>query len=160
MTVDGLRVEIFDGPRSSLQPLFEEADDSAAAIASYREEGRVLVAVADDEVVGHLQLTETDSPTVLEVKSTAVRESQRRQGIGRQLIDAAIALAREEDRTLLLVAAATADIDNLRFYQRRGFRMRRVERDAFTAAAGYSPEAEVDGIPLRDRIWLDLQVDG
>jgi GNAT superfamily N-acetyltransferase len=111
-------------------------------------------------VVGHLHLTETDSPTVLEVKNTAVRESQRRQGIGRQLIDAAIALAREEDRTLLLVAAATADIDNLRFYQRRGFRMRRVERDAFTAAAGYSPEAEVDGIPLRDRIWLDLQVDG
>jgi len=43
----------------------------------------------------------------------------------------------------------------LRFYQRSGFRMLRVERDAFTSTAGYPP-MKVDGIPLRDRVWLSL----
>ena len=29
--------------------------------------------------------------------------------------------------------------------------------DAFTPAAGY-PEIEIDGIPLRDRVWLTLSL--
>ncbi len=40
------------------------------------------------------------------------------------------------------VLVATSDgeiIGNLRFYQRQGFRMRSVERDAFTPATGYPP---------------------
>jgi GNAT superfamily N-acetyltransferase len=89
-----------------------------------------------------------------------VLESHRGRGIGRQLVEAAIVLAREEGRELVLVATATADIDNLRFYQRRGFRMRSIERDAFTEAEGYPASTEVGGIPLRDRVWLDLRVEG
>ncbi|MBL7618776.1 MULTISPECIES: hypothetical protein [unclassified Frankia] len=46
--------------------------------------------------------------------------------------------------------------DNLRFYQRRGFRFRAVERDAFTEATGYPAGIVIDGIELRDRVWLDL----
>jgi hypothetical protein len=57
------------------------------------------------------------------------------------------------------VATAAADIANLRFYQRLGFRMRSIERDAFTVARGYDPDAKVDGIKLRDRVWLDRSVD-
>jgi YycE-like protein len=37
-----------------------------------------------------------------------------------------------------------------------GFRLLRVERDAFTPEAGYPAEIEIDGIPLRDRVWLSL----
>jgi len=54
-----------------------------------------------------------------------------------------------------VVATAAADTGTLRFYQRLGFRMRSIERDAFTEAAGYAPDLSVDGIPLRDRVWLD-----
>jgi len=36
--------------------------------------------------------------------------------------------------------------------------MRAVERDAFTAATGYAPGLEIDGIALRDRVWLDRDV--
>jgi hypothetical protein len=36
--------------------------------------------------------------------------------------------------------------------------MRSVERDAFTEASGYPPGSQVDGIPLRDRVWLDIQL--
>jgi hypothetical protein len=34
-----------------------------------------------------------------------------------------------------------------------------VERDAFTPADGYPEGLEVDGIPLRDRVWLTLALD-
>jgi hypothetical protein len=54
-----------------------------------------------------------------------------------------------------VVATAAADLGNLRFYQRQGFRMRPIERDAFTAATGYPPGPCIDGIELRDRVWLD-----
>lgn len=30
-----------------------------------------------------------------------------------------------------------------------------IERDAFTPAAGYPPGTEIDGMPLRDRVWLE-----
>ena len=61
----------------------------------------------------------------------------------------------------LVVATAAADIGNLRFYQRCGFRFAAIDRDAFTAATGYPDPTDIDGIPLRDRIWLsqDLRSD-
>lgn len=74
-------------------------------------------------------------------------------------MEAAIELARRDGRSMLVVATATADTGNLRFYQRLGFRMRAVERDAFTPATGYEAGLLVDGIELRDRVWLDRKPD-
>lgn len=53
-------------------------------------------------------------------------------------------------------AAPLADVANLRFYKPLGFRLLRVERDAFTPSAGYPAAVTIDGIPLRDRVWLTL----
>jgi hypothetical protein len=53
------------------------------------------------------------------------------------LVQAAVNLVMAGAVTTILVATAAADIGNLRFYQRQGFRMRSVERDAFTPATGY-----------------------
>jgi hypothetical protein len=39
-----------------------------------------------------------------------------------------------------------------------GFRMLSVERDAFTTSQGYPDGLTIDGIPLRDRVWLSLQL--
>jgi hypothetical protein len=55
----------------------------------------------------------------------------------------------------LAVATAAADVGNLRFYQRLGFRLRAVDRDAYTAAEGYAEAIVIGGIPLLDRVWLD-----
>ena len=85
----------------------------------------------------------------------AVREAQQGRGIGGHLLRAALALLASEDADVVRVATAAADIDNLRFYQRHGFRMLAVERDAFGSATGYPTAVDIDGIPLRDRVWLD-----
>ena len=157
-SADDVRIETYDGPRDDLRALFELAEDSAAELDSYIDAGRVLVAVADGEVVGHLQLTGTRDPRQVEIKNMAVRETRQGHGIGRRLIQAAVDLAAAEAVTTILVATAAVDIGNLRFYQRQGFRMRSVERDAFTPATGYPPGLLIDGIELRDRVWLDRVV--
>ena len=102
-----IRIELHTGSRSELRALFEEAEDSAEQLDSYLDAGQVLVAVAGDQVVGHLQLVDGPDPQQL---ASAQRVST------------------------LAVATAAADVGNLRFYQRAGFRLRSIERDAFTPA--------------------------
>jgi lactoylglutathione lyase len=142
-----VRIEPYAGDRAELRRLFELAEDSPRELDSYIGTGDVLVARAGDEIVGHVLVTGG------EIKSIAVAPAQRRRGIGRALATAAI----ERIGGPVVVATATADVDNLRFYQRLGFRMRSIDRDAFSAAAGYPPDLRVDGIALRDRVWLDLE---
>jgi ribosomal protein S18 acetylase RimI-like enzyme len=149
------RVVEHSGPRAELRSLFALAEDSEQELDAYIDRGRVLVALAGDTIVGHLQLTETREPSEIEVKNTAVDPAYQGRGIGRALMEAAMELARRDGRSMLVVATAAADIGNLRFYQRLGFRLRSVERDVFTTAAGYEPGLRIDGIELRDRVWLD-----
>jgi GNAT superfamily N-acetyltransferase len=153
-----LRIVEHVGERAALRALFELAEDSPVALDAYIAAGRVLVAIDGDAILGHLQLTETPDADVVEIKNMAVAEAHQGRGIGRALVEAAIGLARAEERGTVVVATAAADIGNLRFYQRLGFRMRSIERDAFTEVAGYPPGIVVDGIPLRDRVWLDRRV--
>jgi GNAT superfamily N-acetyltransferase len=109
-------------------------------------------------VVGHLQLVDIATDTS-EIKNMAVEAAHRGRGIGRKLIQAAIDLSRGRGRSSLIVATAAADIQNLRFYQLAGFRMSGVQRDAFTSDVGYPTGLMIDGIGLRDRVWLDLTLD-
>jgi len=157
-SADDVRIETYSGPRDNLRRLFELAEDSAAELDSYIDAGQVLVARSGTEVIGHLQLTRTGDPRQAEIKNMAVSESRQGQGVGGRLIQAAVGLVAAESVTTLLVATAAADIGNLRFYQRQGFRMRSIERDAFTPATGYPAGLLIDGIELRDRVWLDRAV--
>src|SRR6201995_1883623 len=89
-SADDVRIETYGGARDHLRALFELAEDSAAELDSYIDVGRVLVAVSDGEVVGHLQLTGTGDPRQVEIKNMAVRETRQGHGIGRRLIQAAV----------------------------------------------------------------------
>jgi predicted N-acetyltransferase YhbS len=153
-----IRITEYDGSRDELRNLFALAEGSAAELESYLRDGRVLVARRSDRIIAHLQLVDTDRPDAVEIKNMAVMAEEQGRGIGARLVGAAVELAVTENRAAIVVATATADIGNLRFYQRQGFRFRSVERDAFTAATGYPPGTSVDGVPLRDRIWLDRPI--
>ena len=148
-----VRIEPYDDERGTLRSLFELAEDSARELDGYLSAGRVIVARDGDALVGHLQLTETGGfGGRAQEHGGAARAPGA--GIGRALVAAAVAIAAGDGRWTMVVATAAADIGNLRFYQRQGFRLRSIERDAFTAAAGCHDEV-IDGIPLRDRVWLD-----
>jgi GNAT superfamily N-acetyltransferase len=157
---DGLTVHVerYTGPRSELRHLFEEAEDSASELDAYMDAGEVLVALTRGGVVGHLQLIDNPSGETSEIKNMAVQAPHRGRGIGRTLIEAAVDQARQRGYSTLTVATAAADVGNLRFYQCAGFRMRAVERDAFTPNVGYPAGMLIDGIRLQDRVWLDLDL--
>ncbi|HEX5617661.1 MAG TPA: GNAT family N-acetyltransferase [Solirubrobacteraceae bacterium] len=157
--VRDVRVKEHAGPRAELRPLFELAEDSARELDTYIDAGRVLVASDSGRIIGHVQLVETGRLRETEVKNMAVEPSAQGRGIGRALLAAAVALARDEGYVTLTVATAAADVGNLRFYQRLGFRMRAIERDAFTPATGYAVGAMIDGVELRDRVWLERRLD-
>jgi ribosomal protein S18 acetylase RimI-like enzyme len=153
--VDIMDIELHTGSRAPLRPLFELAESSREQLDAYLDDGRVLVARSGDGVIGHLQLVQA-ADGGWEIKNMAVRAADQRRGVGRALVAAAIELIGDEPDITLTVATAAADVGDLRFYQRLGFRMTGVERDAFTPAEGYPPGEEIDGIELRDRVWLSL----
>ena len=155
-----MHIDRYDEDRALLLPLFKLADDSPAQIARYISRGEVLVARDDDQVIGHVQIVETEDVSVFELKSMAVEETRQREGIGRSLIKAAVARCRVRNGHRLIVSTAAADTGNLRFYQRQGFRMSRIVRDAFVLSNGYKEGIVVDGIPLRDQVFLELDLDG
>ena len=140
------------GPRDELRELFALAEDSPERLAASLGRGRVLVAVDGERVIGHVQLV--DVPGGVELLTMAVAEDRQGEGVGRALVEHAIAACRADGVETLRVATAAASTGNLRFYQRLGFRLLSVERDAFTAADGYPPGIEIEGIPLCDRVWL------
>jgi len=144
----------FHGDRAELRDLFGLADDSAQEIDRYIDEGEVLVARWEGRIIGHVQLT--GSRGEREIKSVAVEETHQQRGMGAALVRAAVDRAFAEGAMRVMVATATADIENLRFYQRLGFRMERVQRDVFTDASGYAG-LEANGIPVRDQVWFSMQ---
>jgi GNAT superfamily N-acetyltransferase len=151
-------VEEYAGSHRDLAWSFREVEHSEALLDTYIDLGRVWVARSESgEVVGHLQAVPRDAGT-WEVTSLALIESQQRRGLGRRLLEHAVEQAREAGATRVIVSTAAADVGNLRFYQRCGFRMTHVVRDAFTAYRGYPDGLEIDGIPIRDQVWFDRRL--
>ncbi|TGU87396.1 GNAT family N-acetyltransferase [Mesorhizobium sp. M00.F.Ca.ET.151.01.1.1] len=150
-----MQIERYDGDRDALRPLFALADDSAMQISSYIAQGEVLVARDGGRIVGHAQIIETGDGGVFELKSLAVRPARQSEGLGRALVAAAITRCSECGGRRLIVSTASADIGNLRFYQRQGFRMYRIVRDAFGPSTGYPEGLLVNGIPLCDQVVFE-----
>ena len=148
-------IEEYAGSHRDLEWSFRLAEDSDQQLDSYIDLGRVWVArTGDGDLVGHLQAVQRES-TVWEVVNTAVAEQARGQGVGRALLERAVDEARTAGAARVILATATADVGNLRFYQRCGFRMTRVVPDAFGPETGYPEPIWVDGILLRDQVWFE-----
>lgn len=145
----------YAGPHRDLEWSFRLAEDSHQHLDAYIDHGVVWVArTGDGEVVGHLQVVPR-AEDVWEVTSLAVAESRRGHGTGRALLERVAEEARAARARRIILATATADVGNIRFYQRCGFRMTRVVHDVFTTQAGYPPGLEIDGIPLLDQVWFE-----
>ena len=150
-----MAIEEYAGSHRDLAWSFAEAEDSQQLLDSYIDLGRLWVAVkADGETVGHLQAVPRDTG-VWEVTNTAVAEAARGHGVGRALLERAVDEARSAAVSKIILATATADVGNLRFYQRCGFRMTHIVQDEFSTYRGYPPGIEVDGIPMLDQVWFE-----
>lgn len=81
------------------------------------------------------------------------------QGVGSALLQAVIDVARERRYRRVWLVTTNDNLDALRFYQKRGFRLVGVSRDAVTRARERKPEIPWTGdhgIPIRDELELEL----
>ena len=116
-----------------------------------------FVAEADGEVKGLLTYhVERDGCEIVTL------DSQREgQGLGSALIEAAKAAAREAGCRRLWLITTNDNTPALRFYQKRGFVLAALHRDAVAASRAIKPEIPsfgVDGIPIRDEIELEMSL--
>jgi len=79
-------------------------------------------------------------------------------GIGTGLIDAVKAAACESGCRRLWLVTTNDNMNALRFYQKRGFAMVKINRNAIEFARNLKPIplTGADGIPLRDEIELEM----
>jgi ribosomal protein S18 acetylase RimI-like enzyme len=86
---------------------------------------------------------------------------ERRIGIGTLLIEAAVHAARRKSCREVRLTTTNDNVDALRFYQRRGFRLAELRPGAVDRSRREKPEIPRTGdygIPLRDEIDLVLLV--
>jgi ribosomal protein S18 acetylase RimI-like enzyme len=86
----------------------------------------------------------------------------RRRGLGSTLIAEVKEIARRAGCTRLWVLTTNDNVDALRFYQRRGFRLAAVRAGAVDASRTFLkpeiPAIGAHGIPIRDEIELEQEL--
>ena len=101
----------------------------------------VLVAVAGEEVAGYVRLGRATplaaSDHVAMVTGIAVDPARRRQGVGRSLIDAALAEARRRGARRLRLRVLGPNEAARRLYEAAGFTVEGVLREEFFLAGAY-----------------------
>jgi GNAT superfamily N-acetyltransferase len=88
---------------------------------------------------------------------------ERVGGIGTALVDRVKAEAARRGCRSLTVTTTNDNLDALRFYQRRGFRLERVDPGAVDRARQLKPQIPLvgdHGIPIRDEIRLTMSLTG
>ncbi len=83
------------------------------------------------------------------------------QGVGTRLMEAAIELARRGGAKRLWLVTTNDNLDALRFYQRRGWRLTALYADAMAEKRRIKPsipESGHFGIPIRDEIELEYRL--
>lgn len=94
---------------------------------------------------------------VLEI--TSLDSLRERQGIGSKLIETVIHEARKRKLQKIVLITTNDNINAIRFYQRRGFDMAHLYRNAMDISRKLKPEIPLVGensIPLRHEIEFEL----
>jgi ribosomal protein S18 acetylase RimI-like enzyme len=116
-----------------------------------------FIAERGDRLVG--LLTYDVTAEMLEI--VTLNAIERRVGIGTMLIEAAAAQARRYGCHEIRLTTTNDNVDALRFYQRRGFRLTELRPGAVDRSRRDKPEIPRRGeygIPLHDEIDLTLHV--
>jgi N-acetylglutamate synthase-like GNAT family acetyltransferase len=88
-----------------------------------------------------------------------INSVSKRGGVGTVLIEATKAVARQSGCKRVWLITTNDNLDALRFYQRRGFQLVGVARNAIEASRKLKPRIPTIGfygIPIRDEIELEI----
>ena len=135
-------------------PLLLEADPSKSMIETYVKQSELLEVRQEGQVIGLLVLKQIETG-VSEIMNLSVAPLFQKRGIGRQLIEQAIAHSKERNDQKIIVATGTTSVGPLLLYQKCGFRVEAIERDYFTKY--YTEKLIENGVQLKDRLRLSRE---
>lgn len=127
------------------------ADPSQELVEAYMKRGQCFVAEIDDSIIGVYVLLPT-RPDTIELVNIAVDENEQGKGLGRELVNHAIANAKLLGFKTIEVGTGNSSVGQLALYQKCGFRITGVDRDFFIRH--YSEEIFENGIQVMDMIRL------
>lgn len=89
----------------------------------------------------------------------SLNSTVQENGVGTALIDKVKEVAREKSCASVWLVTSNDNIDALRFYQKRGFRITKVHKNAIDEARKLKPQIPLigkNGIPMKDAIELEF----
>jgi N-acetylglutamate synthase-like GNAT family acetyltransferase len=117
--------------------------------------GFLAVSKQDKSIVGILTMSESNN----ECEIVTMNSFLARFGIGTSLLDHAIENARQQNCSRVWLVSTNDNIEALRFYQKRGFDIKAVHRNALTQARKFKPEIPEygnHGIPVMHEIEMEI----
>ncbi|WP_185289901.1 N-acetyltransferase [Chryseobacterium lactis] len=127
------------------------ADETTEAINQYIFSSDIYLLHDGTENIAVMALYKT-SDTELEIKNIAVIETYRSKGIGSILINKAKEIAKENHYQILTVGTSDTGFQQIRFYERNGFRKTGIRKDFFIE--NYPSLIYENGLQMRDMILL------
>ncbi|SDH55406.1 GNAT family N-acetyltransferase [Myroides phaeus] len=128
------------------------ADETMDAINKYIGDSDVFILEEGEAQLAVFCLYPIDAST-LELKNIAVCESLQGQGIGGLLIQEVVAISKKRGYSRLIVGTADCGIDQIRFYERNGFKKYGVKENFFLD--NYAVPIIENGIQLKDMVMLE-----
>ena len=117
-----------------------------------------FVALDGDRIIGHASYRIVDGACEL----TSIAAKPRLSGVGSRLLAQVVEAARTAGSNRLWLTTTNDNLDALRFYQRRGFRLVVLRAGAVEQARRTIkpelPEVGSYGIPMRDEVDLELRL--
>lgn len=112
-------------------------------------------ALEDEEIIGLITYRIIDK----KMEILSLDSLKENKGIGTTLLNEAIREAKIADCSKIMLITTNDNLSALRFYQKRGFDMVRLYRDAVEQARKLKPQIPLigaDGIPIRHEIELEM----
>ena len=147
------------GPeRDAYLPLLHLADDSVEQVRGYYQTGTLFALDSPDGTPIGMILAIPEAEETVELKAVAIDASLHRQGLGTRLLLAVLEQLRASGVRRVIVGTSSSGIGQLAYYQRAGLRLWKIERNYFSPERGYPEGIEENGIPLRDMVWMDQEL--
>ncbi|MBB6480345.1 GNAT family N-acetyltransferase [Spirochaeta isovalerica] len=131
------------------------ADEDDQQIAKYKDSALWWAARIDGEVVGTIGLLELSTDQA-EIVSVAVGEKYQNRHIGSQLVETAIAYAKEKGFRDVLIKTGNCGLSQIGLYQKCGFRIDSVKRNYFLGK--YENSIYENGIRCCDQVVMNYRI--
>jgi len=133
------------------------ADETVESINLYLFDSEVYIATlaGDEKPVGVFCLYPVDT-SAIELKNIAVREAYQNKGVGSLMLEKIDGIAREQGYREIIVGTGDCGFDQIRFYERNGFRKYGVRENFFLDL--FDEPIYENGIQLKDMVMLKKEV--